>query len=177
MPRPRSTPLTQDMHHASMHPSHGLGQRLAAVAKEMEVPLLFAPPPPLGRDRSSSSSSRPYGARSGAQTPTDYFSIPLPAGSHSSSGNSQPQEAAQTAASIPPPMQVTKSDGVASGLAAMNLESMASGGVPLPGSLVSAISGQDWEGGYALEYEDWFHSFASGLPDSLPSGGDLSFYR
>lgn len=74
-------------------------------------------------------------------------------------------------------MQVTKSDGVASGLAAMNLESMASGGVPLPGSLVSAISGQDWEGGYALEYEDWFHSFASGLPDSLPSGGDLSFYR
>ena len=74
-------------------------------------------------------------------------------------------------------MQVTKSDGVASGLAAMNLESMASGGVPLPGSLVSAMPGQDWEGGYGFEYEDWFHPFAEGLPDSLPSGGDLSFYR
>ncbi|PIL24286.1 transcription factor [Ganoderma sinense ZZ0214-1] len=177
MSTPRSTPLTQDMHHASINPSRGLGQRLAAVAKEMEVPLLFAPPPPLGRDRSSSSPSHPQGARSGAQTPTDYFSIPLTAASRSSSGNSHAQQVAQMVQGVPPPMQPTKSDGVASGLAQMNLESMASGGIPLPGSLVSAMSGQDWEGGYGLEYEDWFHSFAGGLPDSLPSGGDLSFYR
>lgn len=182
MHRPHSTPLTAGIHHAPIGPSRGPVQRLAAVAKEIEPPFLHAPPP-MGRDRSSgsSSSSRPHGARSGAQTPSDYFALPLPLGPQSQllSGSERSAQVG-TDLNLPPPMQQgTKSDGVASGLKQMNLESMASGGVSLPGSLVSAaISGQDWEGGYALEYEDWFNSFVGeALPDSLPSSGDLSFCR
>ena len=146
-------------------------ERLFALAKEEENLRCRNGPPPLGRDNSSSSSGA-QGARSGALTPADYFSLPLPAGSEPSASFCS-QHASQDLLAVPGQVQMSKSDSIATGFSHMDLSSsMSSCSTSMGDGLASAMSGQDWEGDCSLEYEAYFNSFPD-LLDAASSNGSL----
>ncbi|EJF66145.1 hypothetical protein DICSQDRAFT_165844 [Dichomitus squalens LYAD-421 SS1] len=174
IPTPHSTPLATTTDHATRAGDVAdVVERLIYLAKEQDLQCRNGPPP-LGRG-SSSSSSNASGARSGAQTPSDYFALPLPAGSDPPTGLYSKQ-AARDMLAVPGQAEMARSDSVATGFSQMALSSssLSSCGASVADSLASGTSGQDWGDDYcSLEYEMYFHS--SGLPDSVPS--DVSFHR